>query len=69
MVDLPRRGDYRLAVRFSPFWYAANACLSRRLDGMTTLTPDRPGLLELSFRVNAGSALAAVGGRTQVCSR
>jgi hypothetical protein len=68
IVDLPRVGDYRLAVRFSPFWHAANACLSRRADGMTTLTPNRPGVLELSFRLNAGSALAAVGGRTRVCS-
>jgi hypothetical protein len=69
IVDLPRRGDYRLAVRFSPFWHAANACLSRRTDGMTTVTPQRAGVLELSFRVNAGSALAAVGGRTRVCNR
>ena len=67
IVDLPRRGDYRLAVRFSPFWHAENACLSRRIDGMTTLTPRRPGILELSFRLNAGSALAAVGGRTRIC--
>ena len=69
VVDLPQRGQYRLAVRFSPFWHADNACLSRRLDGMTTLSPQRPGRLELSFRVSAGSALAAVGGRTQICDR
>ena len=69
VVDLPQRGQYRLAVRFSPFWHADNACLSRRLDGMTTLSPQQPGRLELSFRVSAGSALAAVGGRTQICDR
>ena len=67
VVDLPHRGQYRLAVRFSPFWHADNACLSRRLDGMTTISPQQPGRLELSFRVSAGSALAAVGGRTQIC--
>jgi hypothetical protein len=67
VVDLPTSGQYRLAVRFSPFWHAANACLTRSSDGMTTLIPSRPGRLELSFRVNAGSALAAVGGRTTVC--
>jgi hypothetical protein len=67
VVELPRTGPYRLAVRFSPFWHADNACLSRRADGMTTLTPRRPGRLELSFRLNAGSALAAVGGSTRVC--
>jgi hypothetical protein len=68
VVDLPRTGEYRLAVRFSPFWHVSDACLSRRVDGMTTLTPRRPGRLELSFRLNAGSALAAVGGRTRICS-
>jgi hypothetical protein len=67
IVDLPRRGAYRLAVRFSPFWHADKACLARRADGMTTVTPQRPGRLELSFRLNAGSALAAVGGTTQIC--
>ena len=67
IVDVPRHGEYRLAVRFSPFWHADDACLARRTDGMTTLTPLRPGRLELSFRVNAGSALAAVGGRTRIC--
>jgi hypothetical protein len=68
VVDLPTSGQYRLAVRFSPFWHAANACLARSADGMTTLIPSRPGRLELSFRVNARSALAAVGGRTTVCN-
>jgi hypothetical protein len=67
VVDLPSAAQYRLAVRFSPFWHAENACLSRSADGMTTLIPSRPGRLELSFRLNAGSALAAVGGRTTVC--
>jgi len=67
VVDLPSSVQYRLAVRFSPFWHADNACLSRRADGMTTLIPSRPGRLELSFRINAGSALAAVGGRTTIC--
>ena len=67
VVHLPRRGQYRLAVRFSPFWHAAGACLIRRADGMTTLSPRRAGRLELSFRLNAGSALAAVGGRTRIC--
>jgi hypothetical protein len=69
IVDVPRLGQYRLAVRFSPFWHADDACLTRRADGMTTLTPLRPGPLALSFRLSAGSALAAVGGRTRICDR
>jgi hypothetical protein len=68
VVDLPSSAQYRLAVRFSPFWHAKNACLSRSADGMMMVVPSRPGRLALSFRINAGAALAAVGGRTTVCS-
>ena len=67
IVDLPRPGSYRLAVRFSPYWHADAACLTRGADGMTTIKPRQPGTLQLSFRLNAGSALAAVGGRTRIC--
>jgi hypothetical protein len=67
---LPRSVPYRLAVRFSPFWHADGpACLIRRTDGMTTVVPAHAGLLQLSFRVSAGSALAAVGGRQRICFR
>ncbi|HKG43457.1 MAG TPA: hypothetical protein VKB10_04365 [Gaiellaceae bacterium] len=69
LVDLPRAGDYRLAVRFSPYWEARNACLVRRRDGMTQVVARRAGRLELRFHVGAASALAtAVGGaRSRVC--
>src|SRR5262249_16377438 len=67
VVPRPTSGAHRLGVRFSPFWPGDTPCLSRRADGMTPLIPSRPGRLELSFRINAGSALAAVGGRTTIC--
>jgi hypothetical protein len=70
LLDLPRAGDYRLAVRFSPYWQAPGACLIRREDGMTTVSATRPGPLQLSFHVGAASALATVviGARDRVCS-
>ena len=43
------------------------ACLIRSRDSMTTIAVRKPGRLELSFQVNATSALAAVGGSTRVC--
>ena len=46
---------------------ADGACLIRSRDGMTTIAVRKPGRLELSFRINATSALAAVGGSTRVC--
>jgi len=68
-VDLPRAGRYRLAMRYSSYWRAENACLSRRADGMTTIATPHAGRLELEFHVSAGRALAAavVGARTRVC--
>jgi hypothetical protein len=68
-VRLSQPGVYRLAVRYSPYWHADGACLTRRLDGMTTVSARRSGRLELTFHVNAASALAAavVGQRSQVC--
>jgi len=69
LLDLPRAGEYRLAVRFSPYWDAPGACLIRRDDGMTTVSTSRPGRLELSFHVGAASALATAvtGERSRVC--
>jgi len=68
-VDLPHAGAYRLAVRYSPYWHADNACLSQRSDGMTTVAADRPGPLQLRFHVSPGRALATavVGARSEVC--
>ena len=70
LLDLPRAGDYRLAVRYSPYWRAPGACLIRREDGMTTISATRPGRVQLSFHVGAASALATAvtGGRDRVCN-
>ncbi len=55
-------GVYRVAVRYSPYWRASAGCVGRRLDGMTTLTTARPGVISLDFSLNAGRALAVLGG-------
>jgi hypothetical protein len=68
-LELPQAGRYRLAVRYSPYWRAENACLIRRSDGMTTVVAREAGPLELSFHVSAKRALASavVGQRSMVC--
>jgi hypothetical protein len=68
---LPQVGQYRLAVRYSPYWTAEDACLIRRPDGMTTVDARRPGRLDLRFHVSAGRALATAvsGARSRVCDR
>jgi hypothetical protein len=69
VLELPRAGRYRLAVRYSPYWGAEHACLVRRADGMTTVDATRAGRLELRFHVSAGLALATTvtGERSRTC--
>jgi hypothetical protein len=68
---LPQPGQYRLAVRYSPYWTAEGACLIQRPDGMTTVAARQPGRLELRFHVSARRALATAvaGARSRVCDR
>jgi hypothetical protein len=63
-LRLPRPGVYRLAVRYSPYWHADGACLSRRADGMTNVAVEQAGTLELTFGVDARRVLATVVGRS-----
>ncbi len=71
VLELPRPGRYRLAIRYSPYWGAEHACLIRRADDMTTIDATRAGRLELRFHVSAGQALSSVvtGERSHVCDR
>jgi hypothetical protein len=62
VVRVEARGDYRVAVRYSPYWHASSGCVAPRADGMTTLRTARPGVVSLDFSVNAGRALAVLGG-------
>ena len=64
-LRLSQAGVYRLAVRYSPYWHAEGACLTRRADGMTNVAVDHTGPLELTFRINARRALAAVVGSSE----
>jgi hypothetical protein len=68
-LELPRPGRYRLAMRYSPYWRAEDACLIRRADGMTTIEAPSSGRLQLTFHVSPARALAAavVGARSRVC--
>jgi hypothetical protein len=62
-LDVPRRGAYRLAVTYTPYWSASSACLSRTADGMTRLLVRRPGPVLLHFAVTPGRALETITGR------
>jgi hypothetical protein len=61
-VDVGAPGDYRLAVRFSPYWRTFQGCVARTEDGMTRLTAFRAGLIDLDFKVNVHRGLEVLSG-------
>jgi hypothetical protein len=67
-VKTAAAGTYRLAIRYSPYWKASAGCLDPGKDSMIRLRTPAAGTVELSFHVNASSALAALAGqRPQTC--
>ena len=58
-------GDYRLAVRFTPYWRVrrGDVCLERAADGMTRLAARRPGPFELVIDESPGALLHAMANR------
>ena len=62
-ISLAAPGQYRVAVRHSPYWSSEVACVEKAPDGMIGLTALRVGTVDLRFQVNAGRALATVAGR------
>ena len=63
-VEVGRPGRYRLAIRYSPYWQAAGACISQGPGGMMRLAVRRAQTIELVFDVDAGRALDVLGGDT-----
>jgi len=66
-LQVARAGRYRLAVRYSPYFAATGACLSKTTDGMTLIHARRAGRLRLSFAVTPKRALAALAGSSSNC--
>jgi hypothetical protein len=69
-IDLAvsRPGTYRVAVRYSPYFAARGACVTKTKDGMTRLDVARAGDVQLAFAVTAGRALAALAGSSSSCA-
>jgi hypothetical protein len=66
-VVLRAGGEYRVAVRWSPYWHASLGCLSRGDDGMVRLTTRRAHFVRLTFRVDASRALEELAGEQPSC--
>ena len=68
-IDLQLRtpGSYRVSVRYSPYFAAQGACITKTKDGMTQLNVAHAGRVRLAFAVTAGRALAALAGSDSTC--
>jgi hypothetical protein len=67
VLSLARPGTYRVALRYSPYMTAPNACVRESQDGMILLHARRRGSLTLAFKVTASHALAAISGSRSSC--
>jgi hypothetical protein len=66
-LDLPRPGDYRVDVRYSPYLAPRRACISETKSGMILLHARHAGVVKLRFAVTTAHALAALGGSHSTC--
>jgi hypothetical protein len=62
LLHVPRRGSYRLAVRFSPYWRTFQGCVAPTADGMTRVYAFRAGSVDLDFKVNLHRGLETLTG-------
>lgn len=68
VVDVPRRGTYRIAVRYSPYWRSSDGCLSKGKDGMLRLTTLHARVARIGFIVSADSAFDQLAGQRPSCT-
>jgi len=68
-VWLSRPGSYHLAVRYSPYFTAADGCVSKSSDGMTELDALRAGTFRIGFAFSTSGALAALTSSASVCQQ
>jgi len=63
VLAVSQPASYRVAVRYSPYWRSPNACVEPAPDGMTNIVAESPGIVPLTFRINAGAAMKALTGQ------
>jgi hypothetical protein len=55
-------GDYRVKIRWSPYWRASSGCVSKTKDRMVRLHVRHAGLVELNFGLDVQRGLQALAG-------
>lgn len=69
VVRVSRRGTYRIAVRWSPYWRASTGCLTRTADGMLRLDTPGAAVIRIVFDVDGAGLLDAFTGTAPACVR
>ena len=69
LVRVSRRGAYRIAVRWSPYWRASAGCLTRTPDGMIRLVTPGAAVVRIVFDVDGAGLLDALTGTAPGCVR
>ena len=62
VLFLDKPGNYRVALRWSPYWRTRQGCVSEEPDGMVRLTVARPGYVDLNMSPNLSRGLATLAG-------
>jgi hypothetical protein len=62
VLDVGAPGNYRVALRWSPYWRTYQGCVAKGKDGMVRLHADQAGLVDLAFNVNVHRSLEALAG-------
>ena len=62
ILELGTPGTYRVAIRYAPYWYSSQGCVTRGRDGTLSLHTPRAGLVSLAFDIDPGRALDVLTG-------
>jgi hypothetical protein len=69
VATVEKPGTYRVRIRWSPYWHASTGCVSRSTDGLTRITTDQAGLVDLRFGVSVTRGLQTLAGTIPACSK
>jgi hypothetical protein len=69
LLHVSRRGTYRIAVRWSPYWRTSTGCLTPTPDGMLRLHTPGAATVRIVFDVDGAGLLDALTGAAPACDR
>ncbi|HZT15152.1 MAG TPA: hypothetical protein VFA19_04325 [Gaiellaceae bacterium] len=62
VLDVQSPGEYRVALRWSPYWHTYQGCVAKGRDGMVRVDVRHAGLVDLSFALSVHRGLDALAG-------